>query len=279
MRHATSDQKPLDPLRPDPMDGDIEPWPTSQPERQGYYRASPFRLVRLLANAVLGGAVMVGLVAGVGVWRSGNRFLEGARMMLTPAPQEPRVDVRTIVVQQLRGASELTTAIFAMEAVVPARSDRSLAGYVIGSTNLLYIAYGEVRAGVDLSQISVADVQMDGAEGETAIQVTLPPPKILDRKLDLSQSQVYDYNRGFLGLGPDNAPDLQELAQQEALTKLEAAACTQGLLEEANRRAELTVSQLLSTAGFKTVTVTTQPPDSSVCADPTNSDTVISSPE
>jgi hypothetical protein len=190
--------------------------------------------------------------------------------MVTPAPAEPEVDVRSVVVQQLRGASELTTAIFAMEAVVPTRSDRTLAGYVIGSTNLLYLAYGEVRAGVDLSQIIAADIQLNGS----SIAITLPPPKILDSKLDLNRSDVYDYDRGFLGFGPDNAPELQELAQQEALSKIESAACAEGILADANRRAEMVVGQLLNTAGFETVTVTTQPAQDSLCANPANSDTV-----
>jgi hypothetical protein len=192
--------------------------------------------------------------------------------MLTPAQPEPQVDVRSVVVQQLRGASELTTAIFAMEAVVPTQSDRTLAGYVIGSTNLLYIAYGEVRAGVDLAELTTENVQVTG---DNTIQVTLPPPKILDSKIDLSKSNVFDYSRGFLGLGPDVAPELQEKAQQEALIKIEEAACQENLLAEANRRAEITVGQLLSTAGFETVTVTTQPPTNSACAAPANSDTVL----
>jgi hypothetical protein len=235
-------------------------------------RRSPFRPIRTVFNALIGGAVLVGIVAGVGFWRSPDRFLEGARIMLTPGPAEPEVDVRSVVVQQLRGASELTTAIFAMEAVVPTKSDRTLAGYVIGSTNLLYIAYGEVRAGVDLSQITPAMVQV---MGDSAIQITLPPPQILDSKIDLSKSNVFDYSRGFLGLGPDAAPELQEKAQQEALAKIEEAACRENLLAEANRRAEVTVGQLLATAGFETVTVTTQPPPNSACAAPANSDTVL----
>ena len=119
---------------------------------------NPFGLVRTLSNAFVGGVVILGVLAGVGAWQSGERFFEGVRTILTSAPTEPEVDVRSVVVQQLRGASELTTAIFAMEAVVPTRSDRTLAGYVIGSTNLLYIAYGEVRAGVDLSLISEAEI-------------------------------------------------------------------------------------------------------------------------
>ncbi len=230
----------------------------------------PWRWLWPLGQMVVGGTVALGLVMGVGTLRSGQQFLKTLPTLFIPAVTEPEVDVRTVVVQQLRGASELTTAIFAMEAIVPAQSDRTLAGYVIGSTNLLYLAYGEVRAGVDLSQITVDDVQL---EGESAIRVTLPPPQVLDSKLDLTQSTVYDYDRGWLGLGPDNAPQLQAMAQQEALQKIESAACTTGLLNEANRRAEVTVGQLLATAGFESVTVTTQPP--AACADPANSDTVI----
>lgn len=235
-----------------------EPWMT------------PWRWLWPLGQMVIGGTVAVGLVMGIGVLRSGQQFLQTLPTLFIPAVTEPEADVRTVVVQQLREASELTTAIFAMEAIVPAQSDRTLAGYVIGSTNLLYIAYGEVRAGVDLSQMTVDNVEL---EGESAIRVTLPPPQILDSKLDVSKSTVYDYDRGWLGLGPDNAPQLQALAQQEALQKIEAAACTTGLLNEANHRAEVTVGQLLATAGFETVTVDTQP--AAACADPANSDTVI----
>jgi hypothetical protein len=207
----------------------------------------------------------------VGLWRSPDRLAALTRGWLTPTVSAPQVDVRSVVVQQLRGASDLTTAIFAMEAVVPSRSDRTVAGYVIGSTNLLYIAYGEVRAGVDLSQITAQDIQVGE---QTSLRLTLPPPQILDSKLDLTRSTVYDYDRGFLGLGPDNAPSLQDQAQRQALAKIEAAACSQGLLLEANRRAQLTVEQLLATAGFRAVTVVTQPPPAT-CASPVNSDTVI----
>ncbi|PSN11211.1 DUF4230 domain-containing protein [filamentous cyanobacterium CCT1] len=281
MRPAPPDRTPTQPPHYDEPRTSVDPWPIpvrqpqpvhEQPRSRREAPRSPFRPIRTVFNALIGGAVLVGVAAGVGFWRSPDRFLEGARLMLTPAPAEPQVDVRSVVVQQLRGASELTTAIFAMEAVVPTQSDRTLAGYVIGSTNLLYIAYGEVRAGVDLAELTAANVQVTG---EDAIQITLPPPKILDSKIDLSKSNVFDYSRGFLGLGPDVAPELQEKAQQEALVKIEEAACRENLLAEANRRAEVTVGQLLATTGFETVTVTTQPPTNSACAAPANSDTVL----
>jgi Protein of unknown function (DUF4230) len=237
--------------------------PKTQPNydrlrRKAPPRLSPFAWMRQLMMATTGGAILIALIAGYAFWRSGPRFLEGLKVMLTPPPPEDTVDVRTIVVEQIHNASELTTAVFTMEAVVPSTSDRTLAGYVIGKTNLLYIAYGEVRAGIDLSKITQDNIEVTGPAGEQTLRLTLPAPAILDSKIDVTRSQVYDYDRGAFNLGPDRAPELQELAQKEALVKIEQAACSQGILEMANERAELVVSQLLSPLGYAKIIVETQ---------------------
>lgn len=185
-------------------------------------------------------------------------------MALTPQPPEETVDVRTVVVEQVRNVSELTTAVFTMEAVVPAQSDRKLGEYTIGKTNLLYIAYGEARAGIDLSELEAADVSTSDAGKR--VKLVLPPPKLLDTKIDVERSGVYDYSRGFLNLGPDRAPELQSAAQQEALSEIErAAVCEQDILGQANDRAELVVSQLLQSTGFEEVIVETSPGISADC--------------
>jgi hypothetical protein len=218
----------------------------------------------LLRNLILmttGGIVLIAILFGVGTLRSGVRFFEGLNAMFNMSPPKPEVDVRSIVVHQVRGASELTTAVFTMEAVVPTRQDRTLGGYKIGSTTLLYIAYGEVRAGVDLKDLDTNDVTLVN----DTIQLQLPPPRILDSKIDVNRSSVYDYDRGFLSLGPDVAPQLQTLAQQETLKKITTTACSEGVLEQANDRAQLVVEKLLNTAGYKQVEVKTQSPLPGTC--------------
>jgi hypothetical protein len=231
-------------------------------KRQGLNIGSVLRNLSLMAT---GGTMLLALVTVVGVWRSGERFFDGVRAMFTAPQPPPQVDVRSVVVQQVRGVSELTTAIFAMEAVVPASRDRTLGGYTIGKTTLLYIAYGEVRAGVDLAKLDESDIQLTA----NTLRLQLPPPEILDSKIDVTRSNVYDYDRGFLSLGPDAAPELQQLAQQETLKKVVAAACAQGILQEANDRAELAVSQLLTTAGYANFSVETQVAAEDNCAIPT----------
>jgi Protein of unknown function (DUF4230) len=212
-------------------------------------------LLKTLSLMTTGGTIAIGLIILAGMWQTGNQFF-GKVSSLFNAPQpEPQVDVRSMVVQQIRNASELTTAVFTMETVVPASRDRTVGGYVIGKTTLLYIAYGEVRAGVDLAELKPEDVQVSG---DTTI-LRLPPPRIFDSKIDVSRSKVYDYDRGFLGLGPDAAPQLQELAQRETLDKVVASACANGILQSASDRAKMTVTQLLMTAGYPRLIVESQP--------------------
>jgi hypothetical protein len=206
-------------------------------------------LIRSLGLIVTGGSIMVGALLLLGLWQSGDRFLAKLAGFLTPPKAEPQVDVRSVVVKQVQDASELTTAIFTMEAVVPTQQDNNVAGLVIGSTKLLYIAYGQVRAGVDLSQLKPTDV----VATPTGISVRLPAARLLDSKIDVSRSNVYDYNRGFLGLGPDTAPTLQTLAQQKALEKIVDAACREGILQKATDRARLVVSQLVTLPGQQVV--------------------------
>ncbi|MBD3881756.1 DUF4230 domain-containing protein [Phormidium tenue FACHB-886] len=234
-------------------------------EYEGAIRRLPslgiHRFVRNLSLIATGSVALIAVFLLAGIWRSGTGFFtEVVELFEKPQP-EARVDVRSLVVQQVRNASELTTAVYVMETVVPASRDRTVGGYVIGTTTLLYIAYGEVRAGVDLSALRPEDVQVSG----NALTLRLPPPKVLDSKIDVNRSKVYDYDRGFMGLGPDVAPELQELAQRTTLEKITESACAGGVLQQANDRAKLAISQLLSTAGYSQLTVETQAPLPDAC--------------
>ena len=229
-----------------------------QKRPMSYMASGLFRNLMLMTT---GASILIALVLGIGMLRSGARFFEGIIAIFNAPQPKPEVDVRSLVVRQIRGASELTTAVFTMEAVVPTRQDRNLGGYKVGTTTLLYIAYGQVRAGVDLEELGSDDVQVVN----DTIQLQLPPPRLLDSKIDVNRSSVYDYDRGFLGLGPDVAPQLQTLAQQETLKKIVSAACKEGVLEQANDRAQLAVTQLLNTAGYKDVEVKKRSPLPGTC--------------
>ena len=235
-----------------------EPQRSPRPARSPFF----FRLFNGLLGSLSGGMLILGMIAGVGLWRSGEDFVNSIRSAFLPAEPVETVDVQTVVVQQIRSASELTTAVFSMEAVVPTSSARTFANYEIGKTTLIYVAKGEVRAGVDLSAIAPEHIRANSE----VLRVMLPPPTIIDKKIDVSDSQVFAYDRGFLGLGPDRAPELQDQAQEVALQKLVFAACEEGILQQASDRAELVVTQLLQNTGFEQVIVESQPTANQACA-------------
>ncbi|MDY6784060.1 MAG: DUF4230 domain-containing protein [Cyanobacteriota bacterium] len=221
----------------------------------------PFFLLKNLWSITTGTLALIILLNLLGLWQAGSRLAAGVYTFFNAEPPQPQVEPSTLIVHQVRNASELTTAVFAMEAVVPAHQNRTFGKLVVAKTSLLYTAYGEVRAGVDLSQFTSESVRVE----DDTVYLQLPAPKILDSKIDVERSQVYDYDRGFLGLGPDAAPQLQTLAQRETLEKIVRNACSQGVLENANERAEFAVSQLLATAGYNNVEVQTTPPDLQAC--------------
>lgn len=208
-----------------------------------------------------GGTIAAALLIGFNHHQLSDRLFAAFNALVNPPQPQPKVDVQSLVIQKIQDLSELTTAEFTMQAVVPTEQESTFSGFTIGTTKLLYVAQGEVQAGVDLSQLTPEQLQVTG----DSIVVKLPPARILNSKIDVNKSQVYDYNRGFLGLGPDSGPQLQSIAQQEALKKIVAAACEQGVLQRASDRGKLVVTQLLTSAGYKTVTVDTQPPLMDTC--------------
>lgn len=177
----------------------------------------------------------------VGLWQYRN-----ARQLKT----------RNLIVHQLQEIGQLHTVIFTTESLVPTQAERTMGTLVVGRTELLYLARGEVRAGIDLQQLQPEQIKQS-SEG---LEIILPPPVILDSKIDIQRSQVQYYNRGFLGLGPDLAPELQSHAQRRALRSIVATACQQGILNQANLKTQALVTQLLEKTGHQNFIITTQKP-------------------
>lgn len=185
------------------------------------------------------------------IWRAGDRALNFVSNLFKIAPVEPIVETSIPIVERIRNIQELSTAVQTIETIVPASAERKLGDLSLATTRLLYIARGEVRAGVDLSQLTNSDIKVT----QNSIAINLPPAKILDSKIDVNNSRVYDYNRGFLNLGPDIAPQLQTLAQRKTLVKIVNTACEENILEEANIKAKEAISQLLVNTKYQRIQV------------------------
>jgi hypothetical protein len=230
-------------------------------EDRGAPRATGGGCGRLLGGLLLtlGGALL--LLGAVALFLALAQGRAAVDAVVTPfsRPQPTAVVASpTVIVQRLRGASDLTTAIVTVETVVDASQDQTFGPFTVGRTRLLYIAHGAVRAGVDLAQLGEADVDVS-ADGVT---VRLPAPRILDQKVDVARSRVYDVDQSLLAPA---APELQSQAERAALVQIVRAACAEGILASANRNAATAVAALLSTASTVPVHVITRPPAPGAC--------------
>ncbi|WP_203457577.1 DUF4230 domain-containing protein [Gloeothece citriformis] len=225
-----------------------------------------YKILTYLLLLSTGGILTLSFLFISGIWRLGSHLTDTLEAFLTLTHPEPKIEHSTLIINQIRGISELTTAVFVMEAVVPTSGERKWGNLVIGKTELLYIAQGQVRAGIDLEALTPEQIKINNNH----LSIQLPPVKILDSKIDINQSRVYDYDRGFLGLGPDIAPQLQTLAQQETLKKIVKTACHRGILEEANTKAQLAITQFLTTTGYEQVEVKTRAVDVKTCEQSTS---------
>ena len=203
----------------------------------------------------VGGINLVILVLLFGLWRTGDRalnFVGNLFKFSTPV----KIEHSTPIVEKIRNIQELSTTVQTMETIVPASAERKLGDFSLATTRLLYVARGEIRAGVDLAELTDADVKVT----KNKIEINLPPAKILDSKIDVNHSRVYDYDRGFLNLGPDVAPQLQTLAQRETLVEIVNTACSENILDRANIKAKAAITQLLNSTSEQKVVVNTSDP-------------------
>ena len=200
-----------------------------------------------------GGINLIILLGLLSIWRTSDRALNFVGNLFKFQPVEPKLETSTPVVQQIQNIQELSTTVHTVETIVPASAERKLGDISLATTRLLYIARGEIRAGVDLSELTAKDILVSDRQ----IEINLPGAKILDSKIDVNHSRVYDYNRGFLNLGPDVAPELQTIAQRKTLARIVNTACNEGILDSANLKAKAAITQLLSNTGDREVIVNT----------------------
>lgn len=152
------------------------------------------------------------------------------------APENPRTPLA--VIEQIKLLSELNTGISFVQTVVTVMDRNELFGVPVGSAEILYVAAGQVRAGIDLSEIDESDISSDGV-----IRVRLPKPKILSSQLDMENSYAYDVRESFL-FAPD-AVSLQEEAQKLALERVVCSALEGGILKASADNAAQVVEKFL----------------------------------
>jgi hypothetical protein len=228
-----------------------------EPRRRG-----PSLLAIIIGVLLLG--ILVVMVIGVLAVREAAQAVEGganrvrewsAELIKEPTPTI-RVNPATIV-HEIRTLSRLETVSYSVEKVVTAEKNQEGLADILGlDERLLFVAHGEVIAGVDLSQLEVEDIAITD---DNVVILTLPPAEIFVATLDNDQSYVYDHQRGILNRVFTEQSDLETLARRAAEETIRQAALEDGILSIATANAENTVEALLIGLGFDGVVFEEQP--------------------
>jgi hypothetical protein len=214
--------------------------------------ALPWILLFLILIPVVAFIVLVTLTLG-GINQTVHSFdnlLTGRLAVKTDQPA---------VVTQIRQLSRLETVSYTVEKVLSGGTERPgdpLLNGLLGD-RLLFVAHGEVFAGVDLSEMRDQDV-VAGEQGQVTLR--LPPARILTYRLDNEKSYVYDRQRGLLTKGD---PNLETAIRRTAEQEIVQAACQDGVLAKASQNAQTSVRALLVSLGYTRIEFLPSTPASS----------------
>lgn len=177
-----------------------------------------------------------------------------ARELFLPATPVILPNPATIV-HQINDLARLETASYEIEKVVTAEDNADQFFGLVGES-LIFVAYGKVYAGVDLSQMSTEDLVV---VDPVSVMVHLPEAQVFEDipALDNERSYVADRDTGLLTRAD---PELETEVRQAAEVAIREAATQSDILERANGNAEAYMRNFLTGLGFTNVTFTDETP-------------------
>lgn len=149
------------------------------------------------------------------------------------------------IIHEVRSLARLETIKFSLEKIITAETRQGIFSWLVGDS-LLFVAHGEVIAGVDLGKLSPEDLRLE----EDILYVTLPEAEIFVVAIDNQQSYVYDRDTGIFTHGEVN---LETEARRAAELEIEFSALEDGILELAAQNAESFLGRLFVDLGYSKV--------------------------
>jgi len=188
--------------------------------------------------------VAFGLIAGILL--AAIAFLSSWNITQNPSPA--RTLDAPVVVHEIQQLNELVSVKYTVQKVVGVEEKK----IPLGSEKILLFVQAEVLAGIDLSRLAPGDVKMLRTD---QVQITLPPPRIVNIVIDDKQTKVWDRQITWWTPWVPFNPDLERQARLAARDEIEKAALEMGILDQARRNAELSIRMLLQSFGVKSVSV------------------------
>lgn len=149
------------------------------------------------------------------------------------------------IIREVRSIARLETIKFSVEKIITAETREGAFDWLVGD-KLIFVAHGEVIAGVDLAKIESDDLEVK----QGVLYVTLPEPEIFATVLDNEGSYVYDRETGLF---TKREKDLETEARRVAEREIREGALEDGILDLAAQNAESFLDRLLRDLGFPEV--------------------------
>lgn len=177
------------------------------------------------------------------------------RNLLVPATPVILPNPATII-REIKDLARLETASYEMEKVVTADSGQDGLLEVFLGESMVFVAYGKVYAGVDMSKMSDQDLVVVDPQ---TVMVHLPPAEIFEDipALDNDRSYIADRDTGLLSRAD---PELETKVRQAAEQSIREAAQGSDILDRANANAQEYMKGFLEGLGFTNVIFTQDVP-------------------
>lgn len=156
-------------------------------------------------------------------------------------------------INQIQAIARLETIQYTVEQVVAVENNQGTFAFLFGNKMLLQV-HGTVIAGIDMQKLQPNDMQLQNG----VLYVTLPPAEVFITALDEGKTQVYNVQTGVF-VKPD--PNQVLLGLQGAKDKILQAAIDDGILDQAEKNAEVYLARFFTALGYPNTIFQASPPD------------------
>ncbi len=207
------------------------------------------------------GVLLIISIVGVAVIFAIQQSLQQARQVLQPVndmtsnlgtqvsqalhPTPTVIPDPITVIQEVRSLARLETIQYTVEKVITAETGQGAFGFLFGD-KLLFVAHGEVIAGVDLAKMQPGDMLAQNG----VLYVHLPEAEVFVARLDNEKSYVYNRDTGVFTRGDIN---LETTARRAAEQEIQKAAIEDGILPQARQNAQSYLYRMFISLGYHDV--------------------------
>jgi hypothetical protein len=174
-----------------------------------------------------------------------------------PFAETTTVRSQPVILKSITNLSRYEAASGSFQVVVDLTKRSSLIPSFLEGSETLFIGQGTDIAFVDFGTLKNGAIAVN--QDRTSVTVTLPKPQLEPAVLNVNQSYVYAEQQGLfnrIGNFFSGNPNSQQQVYQIAQQKIGTAARQSPLLADAQKNTEGMLTGMLTSLGFKRVTVT-----------------------